>query len=59
MRIHMWVQAVPQEIRPAQGYGVCGVHIGQFTSRVHEISCEDCLQIIKENEGNSGPKAAG
>ena len=59
MRVHMWVQAVDPSIRPENGYGICGVYIGQFTSKVHEVSCTDCQVILDKSKESDGPQAAG
>jgi hypothetical protein len=35
-----------------RGYGMCGVHVGRFTSKVKEVDCPNCIAIIESNKEN-------
>jgi hypothetical protein len=39
-----------------RGYGLCGVHIGRFTSNVKEVDCPICLVIIERNKENDNER---
>lgn len=57
--LHLWsIAAKKLEIGSYNSYGVCGVHIGRFTSKPEEVTCVNCLSIIN-SKGSNGPKATG
>jgi hypothetical protein len=57
--LHLWSFAAKKlEIGVAAQHGLCGVHIGRFTSDPDKVTCNNCLTIINAKERN-GSQAAG
>lgn len=57
--LHLWsIAAERLEIGVATQHGLCGVHIGRFTSDPGKVTCNNCLIIIDAKE-RDGSQAAG